>query len=57
MEIGYPIEEKINSKDGKGDKFSDLFRGVDNIFQLEFRTGEIWELINEIFSIWEKHWH
>ena len=32
MEIGYPIEEKINSKCGKGSKFSDLFKGVDNIF-------------------------
>jgi len=31
----------------------DLFRGVDNIFQLAFRTREIWELINEIFSMWE----
>lgn len=46
-------EEKINSKGGKGDKFNDLFRGVDNIFQLAFRTGEIWELINEIFIMWE----
>ena len=53
MEIGYPIEEKINSKGGKGGKFSDLFRGVDNILQLAFRTGDIWELINDIFSMWE----
>ena len=50
MEIGYQIEEKINSK---GAKVSDLFRGVDNIFQLEFRTGEIWDLINEISSMRE----
>lgn len=53
IEIVYPIEEKINSKGRKGDKFSDSFRGVDNIFQLAFRTGEIWELINEIFSMWK----
>ena len=53
MEIGYQIEEKINSKGGKGGKFSDLFRGVDNIFQLAFRTGDIWRLIDEIFGMWE----
>lgn len=38
MEIGYQIEEKTNSKGGKGNKNSDLFRGVYNIFQLAFRT-------------------
>ena len=32
MEIGYQIEDKSNSKGGKGNKKSDLFRGVDNIF-------------------------
>ena len=32
MEIGYQIEEKTNSKGRKGNKHSDLFRGVDNIF-------------------------
>ena len=53
MEIGYRIEEKINSKGGKGNKNSDLFRGVDNIFQLAFRTGDVWRLIDEIFSMWE----
>ena len=26
---------------------------MDNIFQLEFRTGEIWELTNHIFELWE----
>ena len=39
MEIGYQIEEKINSKDDRVN--TDLFRGIDNIFQLAFRTGEI----------------
>lgn len=51
MEIGYQIEEKNNSKGGRVN--IDLFRGIDNIFQLAFRIGEIWELINEIFSMWE----
>jgi len=51
MEIGYQIEEKINSK---GDKVnSEIFRGRYIIFQLELRTGEIWELINYIFDMWE----
>jgi len=26
---------------------------MDNIFQLAFITGEIWELINKIFRMWE----
>jgi len=51
MEIGYQIVEKINSKGSKVN--SDIFRSIDNIFQLAFRTGDIWELINEIFSMWE----
>lgn len=51
MEINYQIEEKINSK---GDKVhSDIFRSVDNIFLLAFKTRGIWELIVEIFSMWE----
>ena len=53
MEIGYQIEEKTNSKGGKWNKHSDLFRGVDNIFQLAFRTGDVWRLIDEIFGMWE----
>lgn len=51
MEISYQIKEKINSKGGK--VHYDLFKGIDNIFQFEFRTREIWKFINEIFSIWE----
>src|ERR1700733_1711118 len=43
MKIGYQIEEKSNSKDDKVN--FDIFRGMDNIFQLEFRTRDIWELI------------
>ena len=53
MEIGYQIEEKTNSKGGKGSKHSGLFRGVDNIFQLAFITRDVWRLIDEIFSMWE----
>ena len=26
---------------------------MDNIFQLAFRTREIWELIDQIFELWE----
>jgi len=51
MEIGYQIVDKINSKGSKVN--SDIFRSIDNIFQLAFRTREIWELINDIFSMWE----
>jgi len=48
MELGYQIEKKINSKCSRVN--IDLFRGIDNIFQLAFRTREIWELINEILA-------
>ena len=51
MEIGYQIEKKTNSKGGKGNKNSDLFRGVDNIFQFAFRTGDVWKLIDDIFNM------
>ena len=49
MEISNKLRKK--SKGGKV-KF-EIFRGMDKIFQLEFRTGEIWELINEIFEMWQ----
>ena len=49
MEIGYQIEEKTNSKGGNGNKHSDLLRGV-NIFQLAFRIGDVWRLIDEILA-------
>jgi len=51
MEIGYQIEEKIKSKGNIIN--THIFRGIDNFFQLAFRTGEIWELINGIFNMWE----
>ena len=53
MEIGYQIEEKPNSKGGKHNLPNDIFRGADNIFQLAFRIGDVWKLIDEIFSMWE----
>jgi len=51
METGYRIEENTNSKGGKGNKINDLFRGVDSIFQLAFITGNVWKLVDEIFSM------
>ena len=51
MDTSYKIEDIIQSKGGKVN--SELFRGIDNIFQLAFRTGEIRELIGDIFELWE----
>lgn len=48
METGYQIEDKINSKGGKLN--SQLFKGMDKIFHLVFRTCEIQELIDEILT-------
>ena len=33
---------------------SDALRKYDQIFQLAFRTGPIWDLQDEIFSLWER---
>ena len=51
MEISYQIKEKISSKGGRVNY--EIFRGMDNIFPLAFRTGEIWELIDKIFELWK----
>ena len=51
METGNQIEEKINSKGGREN--NNMFKGIDSIFKLAFRTREIWELINEFFIMWE----
>ena len=51
MEIGYQIKEKISSKGGRVNY--EIFIGMDNIFQLTFRSGQIWELIDQIFELWE----
>lgn len=51
METGYQIEDRIKSKGGKVN--SELFIGIDIIFQLAFRIGEIWGLFDDIFDMWE----
>ena len=51
MEIGFPIKE--NDVKHKGLKGSDALRAVDNDLQLEFRMGPIWNLIEEIFNMWD----
>ena len=42
---------KIQKK--KNHKGSDIFKVVDSFFQLRFRTGQVWDLIDEIFTLWE----
>jgi hypothetical protein len=42
---------KIQKK--KNRNGSDIFRVVDSYFQLGFRTGHVWDLIDEIFTLWE----
>lgn len=37
----------------KGVKESDLFKGMDNYCQLGFKIGQRWDLIDDIFSLWE----
>ena len=51
MEIGFLIKE--DDVKHKGLKGSDAFKAVDNYFQLEFRMGPIWDLIEEIFNMWD----
>lgn len=50
METDYQIDEK-KAKDGKLN--TNFFRRTDNIFQLAFRTRDVWDLIDEIFYRWE----
>jgi hypothetical protein len=51
MEIGFPIDEKsVKLKNRKG---SDAFRAVDSYFRLGFKIGQIWDLVDEIFNLWE----
>jgi hypothetical protein len=49
MEIGFPLDDE-NTKE-KNRKGSDIFRDVDNYFQLGFRTEHVWYLIDEIFTL------
>ena len=51
MEIGFPLDDE-NAKE-KNRKGSDVFRAVDNYFQLGFRIGQVCDLIDEIFTLWE----
>jgi hypothetical protein len=51
METGFPLDDE-NTKE-KYCKGSDIFRSVDNYFQLGFRTEQVWDLIYEIFTLWE----
>ena len=51
MEIGFSINEDDVKQ--KGLKGSDAFIAIDNCFQLAFRMGPIWELIEEIFNTWD----
>ena len=51
MEIGFLIKE--DDVKHKGLKGSDAFIVVDNYFQLAFRMGPIWDLIKEIFNMWD----
>ena len=51
MEIRFPLDDE-NTKE-KYRKGSDIFRVVDNYFQLGFGTRQVWDLIDEIFTPWE----
>ena len=51
LEIGILVkEDNVKQKNTKG---SDAFRVVDGYFQLEFRVGKTWDLIEDIFSMWD----
>jgi hypothetical protein len=51
MEIGFSLDDE-NTKEKKC-KGSDIFRALDNNFQLGFITGQVWDLIDDIFTIWK----
>ena len=51
MEIRFPLDDE-NTKE-KSRKGNDIFRVVDTYFQYGFRTGQVWDLIDEIFTLWE----
>jgi hypothetical protein len=51
MEIGFLIDDvSVKQKIHKG---SNAFRITDKIFQLEFKTKQTWDLIDEIFTLWK----
>ena len=43
-------EAIVKQKNAKG---SDAFISVDGYFQLAFRVGKTWDLVEEIFIMWE----
>ena len=51
MEIGFPIKE--DDVKHKGLKGNYAFRVVHNYFQLAFGMGPIWDLIEDIFNMWD----
>jgi hypothetical protein len=51
MEIGFSLDDE-NTKE-KYCKRSDIFRVVDKYFQLGFIIGQVWDLIDKIFTLWE----
>ena len=51
MEIGFPIKE--DNVKHKGLKGSDAFQAADKSFWLAFIMGPIWDLIEEIFNMWD----
>ena len=51
MEIRFSLNDE--NKKEKYREGSDIFRYVDNYFQLGFRTRHVWDLIDEIFTLWK----
>jgi hypothetical protein len=51
MEIEFSLDDE-NTKE-KNHKGSNIFKVVDSCFQLGFRIGQVWDLIDEIFTLWE----
>jgi hypothetical protein len=43
----------MKMKNKKNHKGSDIFRVVDSYFQLVFGIGQVWDLIDEILSLWK----
>ena len=51
LEIGFLIKE--DNEKGKNIRESDALRIVDGYFQLAFRMEKVWNLIGDIFNLWE----
>eukprot|EP01018_Ginkgo_biloba_P013093 Gb_10123 [translate_table: standard] len=48
MEVGIVIHEKDTKRK------SDMLRAVDSQFQLAWHTGYVWDIIDNIFSMWDE---